>query len=297
MPAAEVAVGPDLVSALLGEQHPDLADRPLEHLANGWDNVMVRVGDDLVARLPRRAAAVDLLRQEQRRLPALAPLLPLPVPVPVRTGRPGAGYPWPWSLVPYLPGDVAARTPPADPVAAARTLGTFLAALHRPAPDDAPRSPVRGVPLRARSDAVAANLRTARTVLPADTLDALDALWQNGSTAAEHAGPALWCHGDLHPANALVHDGRLSAVLDFGDLTAGDPAVDLSVAWSLLPAPARPALWDAYDASGGQPDDALVTRARGWATALGLVLVTHSADVPLLDGIGRTTLAAVLGDR
>ena len=45
-------------------------------------------------------------------------------------------------------------------------------------------------------------------------------------------GPPLWVHGDLHPANLLVTaDGTLRAVLDFGDVTAGDPAVDLATAW------------------------------------------------------------------
>jgi aminoglycoside phosphotransferase (APT) family kinase protein len=37
-------------------------------------------------------------------------------------------------------------------------------------------------------------------------------------------------HGDLHPANVLVNDGQVSGVIDFGDITAGDPAGDLSVA-------------------------------------------------------------------
>ena len=45
---------------------------------------------------------------------------------------------------------------------------------------------------------------------------------------------AVWIHGDLHPGNLLVRDGRLSGVLDFGDVTAGDPATDLSVGWMLL---------------------------------------------------------------
>ena len=41
-------------------------------------------------------------------------------------------------------------------------------------------------------------------------------------------------HGDLHPANVLVNDGQVSGVIDFGDITAGDPASDLSVAWKRL---------------------------------------------------------------
>ena len=44
-PAAEVDVDVPLVAALLRDQHPDLADLPMAVAANGWDNVVVRLGD------------------------------------------------------------------------------------------------------------------------------------------------------------------------------------------------------------------------------------------------------------
>jgi aminoglycoside phosphotransferase (APT) family kinase protein len=39
-----------------------------------------------------------------------------------------------------------------------------------------------------------------------------------------YEGPPLWLHGDLHPANLLVSRGRITGVIDFGDITSGDPA-------------------------------------------------------------------------
>jgi aminoglycoside phosphotransferase (APT) family kinase protein len=80
MPAAEFEVTADLVRRLLAAQHPDLAGLPVEPLASGWDNVLFRLGDDLVARLPRRTLGAAILVNEQRWLPVLAPRLPLPVP-------------------------------------------------------------------------------------------------------------------------------------------------------------------------------------------------------------------------
>jgi aminoglycoside phosphotransferase (APT) family kinase protein len=77
MPAAEADVTADLVRRLLAGQHPDLAHLPVEFLANGWDNVMFRVGDELAARMPRRALGAEILVHEQRWLPLLAPWLPL----------------------------------------------------------------------------------------------------------------------------------------------------------------------------------------------------------------------------
>src|SRR5262245_2189646 len=151
MPAAEVSVSPELVRRLLAAQQPDLAHLPVQPMAHGWDNLMYRLGGELAVRLPRRAAAARLIMHEQRWLPAIAPRLPLPVPAPVRTGRPALGYPWPWSIVPFLPGQMAAREPPADPAGAAASLGGFLAALHAPAPADAPVNPIRGIPLAGRA--------------------------------------------------------------------------------------------------------------------------------------------------
>ncbi|MFI5067223.1 MAG: phosphotransferase, partial [Streptosporangiales bacterium] len=111
------------------------------------------------------------------------------------------------------------------------------------------------------------------------------------------AGPPVWLHGDLHPGNILVHQGRLSGVIDFGDVTAGDPATDLAVAWMLLPAGRHEAFRAAYAAASqhGAPGGSLWDRARGWALVLGLVFVAHSADSPELAAVGERTLRAVLG--
>jgi aminoglycoside phosphotransferase (APT) family kinase protein len=307
MPAAEVDVSAELVRRLLAAQQPELAHLPVEVIANGWDNAICRVGESLVARLPRRAVAARLLANEQRWLPVLAPRLPLPVPAPVRTGQPGLGYPWPWSIVPYLPGRVAARNPPADPVDAAVSLGRFLGALHAPAAADAPANPFRGIPLADREATLTENLTIVGGLVDSR---AVMRVWDAALAAPAWGGPPVWLHGDLHPANILVHHGRISGVIDFGDITSGDPATDLSVAWMLLPARSHDAFRDAYQAASsdtaghtatsdrpGHTAGARATwaRARGWALALSLVFLAHSADNPLLSEIGRHTLSAVLG--
>jgi aminoglycoside phosphotransferase (APT) family kinase protein len=289
MPAAEVSIDEALVRALLVEQHPDLADRPLRPTANGWDNVIFRLGDDLVVRLPRRLAAVELVEHEQRWLPTLAPRLPLAIPTPVRVGVAGQGFPWPWSVCEWFEGNVAARAALADPTADAARLGAFLVALHQPAPADAPHNPYRGVPLRERDPI----LRDCLARLGDDVdRDAVLQRWEPLlATPAWSAGPC-WVHGDLHPANVVVRDGALAAVLDFGDLTAGDPATDLAVAWMLFPASSR----EAFREAAGSADDDLWARAQGWALALSLAYLAGSADHPLVSEIGRRTLDEVLRD-
>jgi aminoglycoside phosphotransferase (APT) family kinase protein len=312
MPAAEVEVSAELVRRLLTGQHPDLARLPVEFLANGWDNELYRVGDGLVARLPRRAIGAENIKNEQRWLPGLAPRLPLPIPYPERTGVPAHGYPYSWSVVPYLPGVPAAEARSFDPAGAAAIVGGFLGALHFPAPADAPANPFRGVPLAERAGNFAANLALLTGQAGQDQAgqdqagqdqvdrDAVLRGWDAALAAPGYDGPPVWLHGDLHPANVLVNHGQVSSVIDFGDITAGDPANDLSVAWMLLPLGCHASFWSAYQAAGGAGglvNDALRARARGWALNLAMVFLAHSDDNPVLLEIGRRTLSTVLPDQ
>jgi aminoglycoside phosphotransferase (APT) family kinase protein len=293
MPAAEVSVSPELVRRLLEAQQPDLAHLPIRPMAHGWDNVMYRLGDELAVRLPRRAVAAGLIVHEQRWLPVVAPRLPLPVPAPVRAGRAALGYPWPWSIVPLLPGRLAVREPPADPADAAASLGGFLGALHAPAPAAAPANPVRGIPLAERAAVFTENLSVLGGLVDRG---AVTEVWRAALATPVWDGAPLWIHGDLHPANILVHRGRISGVIDFGDITAGDPATDLSIAWMLLPAGCHAAFRDAYHAANGHAASGDTwARARGWALALSLAILANSADNPLMAAIGRRTMDAVLG--
>jgi len=255
MPAAEVHIDDALVRALLAEQHPDLAALSCRALGSGWDNAIFRLGDELTVRLPRRQMASVLVEHEQRWLPDLAPSLPLRIPAPVRIGTPGRGYPWSWSVCAWLPGEIAANAPPGDPIAAAESLGRFLAALHVPAPPDAPPNLYRGGPLIDRAAAV--HDRVERL---GNTIDgpAVLARWAELVATPPWTGSPLWLHGDLHPANILVRDGRLSAVIDFGDITTGDPATDLSVAWMMFP----PQAGATFRRAAGDVDDDTWARAR-----------------------------------
>ena len=104
----------------------------------------------------------------------------------------------------------------------------------------------------------------------------------------------MWIHGDLHPGNLLISGGRLSAVIDFGDLATGDPATDLAVMW-MLPPSARSTF---FASARGQfaTDDNIWTRARGWALTLALAYLAHSRDDDAMGALGRTTLDAALSD-
>ncbi len=285
-PDPEWVVDEGVVRALLLEQHPDLADAPVRGVDEGWDNVMYRVGDDLAARLPRREAGVPLLLHERRWLPELAARLSVAVPEPVRLGAPSARFVHPWNLVRWISGPTADMEPLRDDQAA--RLARELRSLHRPAPADAPANLMRGEPLATRDAFARERIRGLPGATP-ERRRLLEEVWSRG-VAAEESPIRVWIHGDLHPKNVVVRDGRLAGILDWGDITSGDPATDLASAWTLLETPgARAAFWAA---SG--TDAASIRRARAWAVLFGAI--TASSGEERHERIGRRILERVLGD-
>lgn len=286
-PAAEVEISTVLVRALLANQHPDLAHLEIGFLAEGWDNSQFRLGDHLIVRLPRRRLAVQLIEHEQRWLPRLAPVLPLPIPQPIRVGLPSELFPWPWSVVEWVPGLDAISARVSDTRTAGETLGGFFAALHQPAPTDAPVNRFRGVPLadRAKRDGNVFAALLEDQLIPEAAID----IWHRGLTAAPYEGPPLWLHGDAHAGNMLVCDGRLVSLIDWGDITSGDPASDLIGFWMVLDDRGRAAARSAL-----HHDDDTWIRARGWAVAFAAMLLTNSADRPQYFELARRTIDEVL---
>jgi aminoglycoside phosphotransferase (APT) family kinase protein len=295
VPAAEIDIDEALVRALLREQHSDLAALPLVDVGEGWDNKVFRLGADLAVRLPRRKSTAVLIEHEQRWLPELVSGLPLPIPAPVRVGRPGGGFPWPWSIVRWFPGRSALASPPEDLQSIATALGRFLRALHQPAPPEAPHNPMRSIPLDARTKRLHEHLDQLHDSV---NRERVLAVWDRLVVTPRWPGPPTWIHGDLHPANLLIHDGELAAVLDFGDVAAGDPATDLAVMWMLFAQTHREALFSASGRSRRNPEDEHVwRRARGWALAIGVaVLAVGGAGDPLAELAQRTIEAALAAD-
>lgn len=286
-PPGEIQIGIDLVAALLAQQHPNLAMLPLRASESGFDNMMFRLGESFAVRLPRSASAARLLENEQRWLLTLSDRLPLQIPVPLRVGRAGLGFPWRWSVVPWLVGATAEISPVA--ASEAERLAAFLRALHVPAPAAAPRNPDRAVPLAARAAAI--GYRMLRLAHSTDLIThRIQDAWDEALDVAIDTEPT-WIHGDLHARNVLTLEGTITGVIDWGDMTCGDPAIDLACLWMLLPdEPAREAAIRAYESTS----NALWVRARGWAILFGIMLLdTGLAGNARNAALGEQTLRRI----
>jgi aminoglycoside phosphotransferase (APT) family kinase protein len=271
----ELEIDEPLVRALLAEQFPEWAGLPLERAGDGTVNVIYRLGDELSVRLPRRAereAAEDAVLER-------VASLPVEVPRPVAVGRPGAGFPWAWTVHTWLDGDLPDGDLPLDDVAG------LVEALQRLDADGAPEpAGGRGRPLSLRDPHVR------------DALERVEApgaleLWERAMAAPEWEGRRVWLHADLDRRNVLVRDGRLTGVPDWGGGGAGDPAVDLMVAWKLL----APADRDRFRERLAV-DAATWLRAQGWVLSQALIALGYytAESNPPIHAEATRWLAAVL---
>jgi aminoglycoside phosphotransferase (APT) family kinase protein len=266
---AEVEVGRELAERLVGEQFPAFAGLDVQRLGAGWDNMAWRFGET-VFRFPRRRVAVSILRNEVHALRAVDGRLPLATPDPAFLGRPGEGYPWPFVGYRMLGGETACGRGLGS-VSAARAMGEFLAALHAvPVPGGLPGDEI------GRSDLLRRRERLLEWLprLPHPPPHLADALADLARTPGWDGPPRL-VHGDLYVRHVLVDvDGEPCGVIDWGDVHAGDPALDLSLAWSAFAGDAREALLATY----GPVDDATRARARFKAISYGVVLSCWGAE-------------------
>jgi aminoglycoside phosphotransferase (APT) family kinase protein len=293
MHANEADIDTALVGRLVRDQFPQWAGLRLSRVPSaGTDNALFRLGPELTVRLPRIPGSTGQAQKEARWLPRLAPQLPLAVPTPLEVGQPGAGYPWHWSICRWLDGETLTDTRFADPIEAAAALAGFITALQRIDPTDGPAAG-RGTPLPRRDPATREALTALRERLPEDDLDTLTEVWANALRAPCWQRSPVWLHGDLLPGNLLVRHGRLSAVIDFGTLGTGDPAVDLLPAWALFSGESRSAFRDAVDV-----DEATWTRGRGWALSIALIIMPYYWNSnPVLMATARRIVREILAEQ
>lgn len=285
----ELDIDVSLVGRLIAGQFPRWAGLPLRRLeSSGTENAMFRLGADKVVRLPRHPRAVEAIAHELRWLPRLGPALPVGAPEALGRGEPGDGFPWPWSVYGWLDGRNPVPGALEEPALLAEDLAAYVTALRRVDASDGPLG-YRGVPLATRDSFMREAL--AQLAGRIDTA-VVTKVWEEALSAPEHTGPPVWAHGDLMAGNLLLTGGRLSAVIDYGTVGVGDPAVDLIGAWCLLPAAAREVFRESVGAG-----EAEWARARGWALSIAVIALPYYWDTnPPVAANSRYVIAEIAAE-
>ena len=217
-------------------------------------------------------------------MPLIAPQVPLKVPVSVAMGTPDFGYPHAWSVYEWMPG----RNPTAADVddSFIHDLADFVLALHSIEVDEPPVG-TRSVTLVSRDEGTRAALAKCEGLID---ITAVEALWSRLMDDSISEYTPVLLHADLTAGNLLVEDGRLCAVIDFGAMTYGDPAVEVLSAWELFDPQQR----DTYRAHLGL-DDVTWRRGAAWALSISLVALPYYVDTaPAIATRCRTVIGEVL---
>jgi len=195
MHADELLIDERLAKQLIASQFPKWSNCDLELVRScGTDNIMFRLGDDKVVRLPRTPSAAESLQKEIFSVARLANHARLTIPQVIGEGVPGEYYPFVWTINTWLEGE-------------------------------------RGKSLMTRKESTKKSIQLLDDIY--DT-QVLHSIWEKSISQPEWIKDPVWIHGDLHPGNILVRDEKISGIIDFGLSGIGDPACDMMVAWTFL---------------------------------------------------------------
>lgn len=230
-------ITPTLVKKLITYQFPEFAHLDIQPVkVQGHDNRTFRLGEDMLIRMPTAESYALKVPKEQELLPRLKPHLTTAIPVPLKMGQPTHDYPFPFSIYQWLDGESANNVliHDDDLENIAIGLACFLNEFQRIDPHFGPPP---GAHNWYRGDHISVYDKGAR-----DQIEQIDglidcqsalALWEK-AMQTKWQNPPVWIHGDVAAGNILVHDGKLTGIIDFGGMGVGDPACDLVIAWTFL---------------------------------------------------------------
>lgn len=295
---AELIVTPELAARLVDEQFPELRPAEAVLFASGFDNTAYLINDAYLFRFPRRAVAVPLLETEARVLPALreyAQYVDVGIPQPRWVAKPSSLYPWMFSGYPKLSGRAAWNLFLDDRQRGDLTnsIADFLKQTH-----SLKREAVDSLGLQ--PDGIGKlNLHTRLPLLqkyfaefPMRNLPfaASDFSYIIESVCrwTDRLSRKTLVHGDFHAGNFLLdHDNKFCAVVDWGDVHIGDPAVDLSCVHAFLPQQFHHDFRQRY----GDIDEATWDFARFRALYVATVVLFYGQDNQLEHAIREGTTA------
>jgi aminoglycoside phosphotransferase (APT) family kinase protein len=290
----ELGISTVIVQQLILEQFPEWSHEVVGQIeTNGTVNAIYRIGAARTARFPLRNSDPGLvaaeLRRESMAMRELLKVCPFPAPIPIALGRPGHGYPLPWAVQSWLPGEVATPGGCARSEEFAEDIADLVGALSS-APSRGRRfaGSGRGGDLADSDSWMNTCFDESRDLLDVRPLRALWARFR----VLPRIQSDLMTHGDLIPANLLVHDGRLAGVLDTGGFSPADPALDLVAAWHMFDVDGRSVFRDALSIGLTEWQ-----RGAAWAfqQAMGLVWYYRTSN-PGMAQLGRSTLTRILND-
>lgn len=263
----EIVIDDKLAKELIMQSFPSWSSLPLVELRHsGTDNVLFRLGEDMLVRLSKRRESAKFVERENSILSFFRDK-PLKIEIPriLGIGKPSQNYPQEWTVQSWIDNDPFGY----DPLSLAKTakdLGIFVKEIRK-IPVNGFSGTYRGQSLHLRKKSFSKSLSQFNQDYD---VKQIQSIWEYCLSAKEWNKDPRWYHGDLHPGNFLFKGGSLKAVIDFGMAGTGDPSCDLLPAWSFLDRNTRQIFRDTVGASN---DEWL--RSRAWALYMAIMIIPY----------------------
>jgi len=296
---AKWEVSEELAHQLISNQFPQLASKRIQKLGHGWDNTVYVVGTEYVFRFPRREVAIHSLTIEKKILPKLKDYCSIEYSLPLFLGEGNYGYPAPFLGYSYLSGEFPIGLTDEQRAVSATTLAVFLKNLHAFPVQIAEENGVRHdhrnlTDIALRKEKMYQFLSNISSHLSEEEYLALSNYLKR-LTTKKVKQKHTFLHGDLHFKNMLVDkNGKISGIIDWGDINIGHPACDLNVVYSFLPPDARSTFFNVY----GEVDEETKLLARLMAVYIPILIMMQAIDLNDIRSIdeAKATIKRALAD-
>ncbi len=231
------SINSKFVKKLIDIQFPEYNNLEIKAVKKqGWDNRTYRLGKEKLIRLPSGEYYSEKIIKENKYLPKLAPHLTTKISKPLKLGKPSTIYPFNFAIYEWIEGKSANLMKFTDKELQiiAKDLSVFLNELHfiknLKGPSPGKHNGWGGGELNFFDKDTQNQIENLKNII--NKSKSLD-LWKQAKSSKWNKKP-VWIHGDFYFGNFLVHNNKLSGVIDFGGMAKGDPAKDLVIAWTFL---------------------------------------------------------------
>lgn len=248
------------VHSIISQQFPQYAHLEIRKVnKSGHDNRTFHLGNDFSLRFPSALEYSTQVLKEHKYCKALQKNLSFQITEPIELGYPSDLYPFHFSINKWIEGESINTVNISDKAQLARDCARFLLELKQCDSSDGPppgsHNFYRGGSLSVYHD------ETIQAINQCDDFNQKQCLeiWNSGIKSI-HLNQNSWIHGDFEKDNLLIKNGKLHAVIDFGNMAIGDPACDYVMAWTYFNKESRKIfLGDLH------LDPATINRSKAWA--------------------------------
>lgn len=234
-----IVVSEDQAEGLIKAAYPDFHVKSVTLEGVGWDNSAFTVNGEYIFRFPQYEAVLSYVDREIALLPKFADILSVPIPVVEFIGKREPGGSCFQRFIGYkrlsgkrLDQRQWAKMSSPDKTTAAREIAEFLATLHAFSTEEAIALGVtREHHRRKANDFLRVAKKSVFPLLPASEQEGVERSVQEylEDDSCLDYNPAV-LHADLSADHILWDSEKrhLSGILDFGDISIGDPDFDLA---------------------------------------------------------------------